>query len=608
MPVILKNNASSTLATAITTSDTGIVVANGSQFPTITSGDYFYVTLVSQAGQTEIVKVTARVGNSMTVVRAQDGSSAASFQVGTLVDMRVNVASVLDSNGDYTTFDTVSLLLADTTLTYTTVSAGDVVQTRIEGFAYVVAASGATNHHVTTAGGVKLYVQADTEGGASVDAFGAVGDGTTDDRAIFIKAEASGLRPIRLSRSYFLSTNTGNAAAVYEIGANATVIMGTGNFQPSRRTDEKATTYSQKVNFTSTNPYSTGEPTVYTLMADSYIEHDYLINQWGRQNMDTQSGGATRTGAYTKYTRIIHTGEGDGYAHFWSAFLTKHPRTALATRYGGQNSGGLGGGQANAGSEKVNLYGFGDVVVHDQGYNDVALFNYVGISYKNGGDTGDYGVPRLGCFQLSNGTNAIDANFLAGGPTNIAFDATKAETTWGAYAMKSGQSILFDATEANTSTEGKFAATAPGNYSLSKPTGVNAFVFTRGADDQNTLRVAGSSATARATIGSAGTIAYFSAHTTGSDSTVLSLRTANAGTMGDRVIITGAGNVNVATAGARLQMASVNVLNARQTGWTAATGTATRTTFATSTVTTAQLAERVKGLIDDLITHGLIGA
>lgn len=34
--------------------------------------------------------------------------------------------------------------------------------------------------------------------------------------------------------------------------------------------------------------------------------------------------------------------------------------------------------------------------------------------------------------------------------------------------------------------------------------------------------------------------------------------------------------------------------------WASATGTATRTTFATSTVTTAQLAERVKALIDDL--------
>lgn len=52
----------------------------------------------------------------------------------------------------------------------------------------------------------------------------------------------------------------------------------------------------------------------------------------------------------------------------------------------------------------------------------------------------------------------------------------------------------------------------------------------------------------------------------------------------------------------------LKVVDARRTGWTAATGTATRTTFATSTVTLPQLAEHVKALLDDLIAHGLIGA
>ena len=51
----------------------------------------------------------------------------------------------------------------------------------------------------------------------------------------------------------------------------------------------------------------------------------------------------------------------------------------------------------------------------------------------------------------------------------------------------------------------------------------------------------------------------------------------------------------------------LQVLTTRRTGWSIATGTATRSTFATSTVTTAQLAERVKALIDDLTAHGLIG-
>jgi hypothetical protein len=56
------------------------------------------------------------------------------------------------------------------------------------------------------------------------------------------------------------------------------------------------------------------------------------------------------------------------------------------------------------------------------------------------------------------------------------------------------------------------------------------------------------------------------------------------------------------------RVSGTQVVRARVTGWAGGTGPATRTTFATSTVTTAQLAERVKALIDDLTTHGLIGA
>jgi hypothetical protein len=47
---------------------------------------------------------------------------------------------------------------------------------------------------------------------------------------------------------------------------------------------------------------------------------------------------------------------------------------------------------------------------------------------------------------------------------------------------------------------------------------------------------------------------------------------------------------------------------AKRTGWTAATGTATRTTFVTGSVTLPVLAEHVKALIDDLTAYGLIGA
>jgi hypothetical protein len=54
---------------------------------------------------------------------------------------------------------------------------------------------------------------------------------------------------------------------------------------------------------------------------------------------------------------------------------------------------------------------------------------------------------------------------------------------------------------------------------------------------------------------------------------------------------------------------SSQVVGARDTGWTAMTGTADKvTSYATSTVTLAQLAGRVMALQTALTTHGLIGA
>lgn len=58
-----------------------------------------------------------------------------------------------------------------------------------------------------------------------------------------------------------------------------------------------------------------------------------------------------------------------------------------------------------------------------------------------------------------------------------------------------------------------------------------------------------------------------------------------------------------------VQILGTQVLTSRRTGYTnAMTGTANRATaYDTSTVTLVQLAERVKALLDDLTTHGIIG-
>lgn len=57
-----------------------------------------------------------------------------------------------------------------------------------------------------------------------------------------------------------------------------------------------------------------------------------------------------------------------------------------------------------------------------------------------------------------------------------------------------------------------------------------------------------------------------------------------------------------------LRINGTQVAAARRTGWATPAGTASRASFDTANVTTQQLAERVKALIDDLAAHGLIGA
>lgn len=66
------------------------------------------------------------------------------------------------------------------------------------------------------------------------------------------------------------------------------------------------------------------------------------------------------------------------------------------------------------------------------------------------------------------------------------------------------------------------------------------------------------------------------------------------------------GSINVSSV---FKVASTQVVSTRKTGYTAMTGTADRAgAYDTSTITLQQLAERMKALLDDLTSHGLIGA
>ena len=97
MTVLLTNNVSTTLSAAIAAGDATFTVVDGNRFPSPTTGEYAYATLVAPNGAVEIVKVTSRIGNALGVARAQEGTTAQVFPAGSRVELRVTAATVTDA-------------------------------------------------------------------------------------------------------------------------------------------------------------------------------------------------------------------------------------------------------------------------------------------------------------------------------------------------------------------------------------------------------------------------------------------------------------------------------------------------------------------------------
>ena len=94
MGVKVKNNAFGTISAGISTSDTTITLdtGQGARFPSLGSGEYFFGTLVDTSNNLEIVKVTARSTDSMTVTRGQDNTTARAFAIGDRFELRPTAA------------------------------------------------------------------------------------------------------------------------------------------------------------------------------------------------------------------------------------------------------------------------------------------------------------------------------------------------------------------------------------------------------------------------------------------------------------------------------------------------------------------------------------
>lgn len=101
MGLKIKNDAVSRIASGISSTDTSIVLTPGTGllFPTLSAGDYFPATIVKSDGSREIVRVTARSTDVLTVVRAQEGTIALSFNANDRIELRLTAGTLTDQSG-----------------------------------------------------------------------------------------------------------------------------------------------------------------------------------------------------------------------------------------------------------------------------------------------------------------------------------------------------------------------------------------------------------------------------------------------------------------------------------------------------------------------------
>lgn len=96
MAIKLTNNAASRLAGNISASSTtiNVIPGEGSKFPALSSGDWFPATIIDSVGNIEIIKVTARSSDTLTVQRAKESTSAMAFDAGCRIEHRITAESL----------------------------------------------------------------------------------------------------------------------------------------------------------------------------------------------------------------------------------------------------------------------------------------------------------------------------------------------------------------------------------------------------------------------------------------------------------------------------------------------------------------------------------
>ena len=196
---LFTNGASSTLSGTLSQGGTTMTLAagTGSKFPSITGSDFFLVTLFTKdvggvEQNIEVVKVTARVGDTLTIVR--------------------DFENITGQSGGFA-YDGVSTTVY-VHLRWTAASANAMVQkgSSVSDLAFLQAGAGATARTALS----KLQES------VSVKDFGAVGDGTTDDTAAIQAALDSSAKLI------FVPIGNYKTTATLTISASGVTLAGVG--------------------------------------------------------------------------------------------------------------------------------------------------------------------------------------------------------------------------------------------------------------------------------------------------------------------------------------------------------------------------------------------
>lgn len=97
MALKLANNAVSRLAGAVAANATTIALSpgDGAKFPALGANDWFPLTAVKSDGSLEVMRCTARTTDTLTVLRAQEGTAALAFAAGDRVELRFTMAAAM---------------------------------------------------------------------------------------------------------------------------------------------------------------------------------------------------------------------------------------------------------------------------------------------------------------------------------------------------------------------------------------------------------------------------------------------------------------------------------------------------------------------------------